>query len=243
MNTSVNDIPAGFKSTLPPRKRAKTKEEKEQRRIERILRNRRAAHQSREKKRLHLQHLEKKASLLEQILAQAGVEKLVESDEKLKHMFQEYQTLATEPVGCESPAGELASGHYSDAQKTPESMDASSSHANRTPVSNSAASSPRSSVFESPLSQPRVKRESVGDILFDSSIVQPTGIPEPVAYDVEFDNSGPDVSNWNLLLTNDNEYLTHSANDDEPPIFDMTDNSWGLDQTRNPAEIRRPLRA
>ncbi|CAI4451439.1 CFF_collapsed_G0017020.mRNA.1.CDS.1 [Saccharomyces cerevisiae] len=55
-------IPTNFKSTLPPRKRAKTKEEKEQRRIERILRNRRAAHQSREKKRLHLHvNLEKLA--------------------------------------------------------------------------------------------------------------------------------------------------------------------------------------
>lgn len=47
-----------FKSTLPPRKRAKTKEEKEQRRVERILRNRRAAHASREKKRKHVEYLE-----------------------------------------------------------------------------------------------------------------------------------------------------------------------------------------
>ncbi|ODV83527.1 hypothetical protein CANARDRAFT_209154 [[Candida] arabinofermentans NRRL YB-2248] len=43
---------------LPPRKRAKTDEEKEQRRVERILRNRRAAHASREKKRRHVEHLE-----------------------------------------------------------------------------------------------------------------------------------------------------------------------------------------
>lgn len=46
------------KSILPPRKRAKTKEEKEQRRVERILRNRRAAHASREKKRKYVEHLE-----------------------------------------------------------------------------------------------------------------------------------------------------------------------------------------
>ena len=50
--------PATFKSTLPPRKRAKTQEEKEQRKIERILRNRRAAHASREKKRKHVEYLE-----------------------------------------------------------------------------------------------------------------------------------------------------------------------------------------
>lgn len=46
--------------TLPPRKRAKTKDEKEQRRIERIMRNRQAAHASREKKRKHVEELEKK---------------------------------------------------------------------------------------------------------------------------------------------------------------------------------------
>ena len=38
-------------TNLPPRKRAKTTDEKEQRRIERIKRNRAAAHNSRERKR------------------------------------------------------------------------------------------------------------------------------------------------------------------------------------------------
>ena len=38
-------------TNLPPRKRAKTDDEKEQRRIERIKRNRAAAHNSRERKR------------------------------------------------------------------------------------------------------------------------------------------------------------------------------------------------
>lgn len=67
-NKNSIDIPSDFKSTLPPRKRAKTKEEKEQRRIERILRNRKAAHQSREKKRLHLKFLEDKCRIMEQIM-------------------------------------------------------------------------------------------------------------------------------------------------------------------------------
>lgn len=49
---------------LPPRKRAKTKDEKEQRRIERIMRNRQAAHASREKKRRHVEDLEKKCVFL-----------------------------------------------------------------------------------------------------------------------------------------------------------------------------------
>lgn len=51
-------VDSHFKTSLPPRKRAKTDEEKEQRRVERILRNRRAAHASREKKRKHVEYLE-----------------------------------------------------------------------------------------------------------------------------------------------------------------------------------------
>lgn len=45
------------KTKLPPRKRAKTDDEKEQRRIERIKRNRAAAHNSRERKRQEAENL------------------------------------------------------------------------------------------------------------------------------------------------------------------------------------------
>ncbi|CAK3919287.1 Transcriptional activator hac1 [Lecanosticta acicola] len=45
------------KTSLPPRKRAKTDDEKEQRRIERIKRNRAAAHNSRERKRQEAENL------------------------------------------------------------------------------------------------------------------------------------------------------------------------------------------
>ncbi|CUS22740.1 LAQU0S06e04962g1_1 [Lachancea quebecensis] len=232
MSTSINDIPVDFKSTLPPRKRAKTKEEKEQRRIERILRNRRAAHQSREKKRLHLQHLERKACLLEQILAQVKVEELVKNDTNLRVMYDEYQSLAMEPL-ADSPSGDLHD-HMLDSQKTPESLDASS-HVNCTPVSQPALFSSPSPAFESPLSQPQVKRESVTDESFEAGLVQPN-------MEFNFDTSVPDVNNWNLLLTNDTENLTSSTNEDEPPVFDMTDNSWALDPTRDPAVIRHLLR-
>lgn len=50
---------------LPPRKRARTAEEKEQRRVERVIRNRRAAHASREKKRRHVETLEQYVKSLE----------------------------------------------------------------------------------------------------------------------------------------------------------------------------------
>ncbi|VEU22366.1 DEKNAAC103591 [Brettanomyces naardenensis] len=85
---SVNHIspivlPNGKIGTLPPRKRARTQEEKEQRRIERIIRNRRAAHASREKKRRHVEQLEMYAKLLEQ---------KIEEFEKVQSNFQSIQS-------------------------------------------------------------------------------------------------------------------------------------------------------
>lgn len=50
------------------RKRAKTEDEKEQRRVERVLRNRRAAQSSRERKRLEVEALEKRNKELETLL-------------------------------------------------------------------------------------------------------------------------------------------------------------------------------
>jgi len=46
------------KTNLPPRKRAKTEDEKEQRRIERVKRNRLAAHNSRERKRQEYEYIQ-----------------------------------------------------------------------------------------------------------------------------------------------------------------------------------------
>ncbi|OLN94069.1 Transcriptional activator hac1 [Colletotrichum chlorophyti] len=56
------------KTNLPPRKRAKTEDEKEQRRVERVLRNRRAAQSSRERKRLEVEALERRNKELETAL-------------------------------------------------------------------------------------------------------------------------------------------------------------------------------
>ncbi|KAG0131005.1 bZIP transcription factor HacA [Tuber indicum] len=52
-------------TNLPPRKRAKTAAEKEQRRIERVLRNRAAAQASRERRRKELEELEDEKAVLE----------------------------------------------------------------------------------------------------------------------------------------------------------------------------------
>lgn len=59
------------KTNLPPRKRAKTEDEKEQRRIERVKRNRLAAHNSRERKRQEVEQLQAEKDKLEDELKQA----------------------------------------------------------------------------------------------------------------------------------------------------------------------------
>ncbi|KIH94084.1 hypothetical protein SPBR_05884 [Sporothrix brasiliensis 5110] len=65
------------KTNLPPRKRAKTEDEKEQRRVERVLRNRRAAQSSRERKRLEVEALEIRNRELEEQLAKVRRENML----------------------------------------------------------------------------------------------------------------------------------------------------------------------
>jgi len=72
------------KTNVPPRKRAKTEDEKEQRRVERVLRNRRAAQSSRERKRLEVealdavkQQLERRVKDMEMQLANERQKRLV----------------------------------------------------------------------------------------------------------------------------------------------------------------------
>lgn len=66
----LDALPAAL-LTRVARKRAKTEDEKEQRRVERVLRNRRAAQSSRERKRLEVEALERKTKDLEMALANA----------------------------------------------------------------------------------------------------------------------------------------------------------------------------
>ncbi|GAO18826.1 uncharacterized protein UV8b_03265 [Ustilaginoidea virens] len=71
---------------LPPRKQAKTEEEKEQRRIERILRNRRAAQMFRDRKKSELEAAEKRNQELESLLldAQTSKKQLAEEVSRLQ---------------------------------------------------------------------------------------------------------------------------------------------------------------
>ncbi|EME76857.1 uncharacterized protein MYCFIDRAFT_88928 [Pseudocercospora fijiensis CIRAD86] len=103
------------KTTLPPRKRAKTEDEKEQRRIERIKRNRAAAHNSRERKR-------QETEVLAVALAKANAE--LEAYRRLHGPLPEGTVLpevklvteATDVVAAaDTPAPSLVESHGSQA--------------------------------------------------------------------------------------------------------------------------------
>lgn len=77
------------KTNLPPRKRAKTEDEKEQRRIERVKRNRLAAHNSRERKRQEVEQLQSEKDKLEADL-QAAHDTMARMAAELKAYRQKY---------------------------------------------------------------------------------------------------------------------------------------------------------
>ncbi|KAK3367229.1 hypothetical protein B0T24DRAFT_635300, partial [Lasiosphaeria ovina] len=83
------------KTNLPPRKRAKTEDEKEQRRVERVLRNRRAAQSSRERKRQEVEGLEQQNKQLQTLLHQAQQTNLALIEELKK--FQRSSGVALRP--------------------------------------------------------------------------------------------------------------------------------------------------
>ncbi|KAG5301964.1 bZIP transcription factor HacA [Histoplasma ohiense] len=83
------------KTNLPPRKRAKTEDEKEQRRIERVLRNRAAAQTSRERKRLEVEKLEGEKLEMEH---QNGIllQRLAQMEAENKRLSQQVAQLSAE---------------------------------------------------------------------------------------------------------------------------------------------------
>ncbi|KAI1734962.1 hypothetical protein F4680DRAFT_461997 [Xylaria scruposa] len=108
------------KTNLPPRKRAKTEDEKEQRRVERVLRNRRAAQSSRERKRLEVEALEQRNAALEAALREQQKQTLALMEEVSKlrrnagvvsrspsplHVFQPSPMTLSQPLFQESANG------------------------------------------------------------------------------------------------------------------------------------------
>ncbi|KAK8103212.1 Transcriptional activator hac1 [Apiospora sp. TS-2023a] len=111
------------KTNLPPRKRAKTEDEKEQRRVERVLRNRRAAQSSRERKRQEVEALEKRNTELEKLLDHQRKQNMMLMDELNKFRrgsspmascHPSPLTLSTPLFGGPEPAPETKSGTMND---------------------------------------------------------------------------------------------------------------------------------
>lgn len=85
------------KTSLPPRKRAKTEDEKEQRRIERVKRNRLAAHNSRERKRQEYEVLQTEKDELEATM-KAATQKMAQMEAELNYFRSKYPGEVPQPV-------------------------------------------------------------------------------------------------------------------------------------------------
>ncbi|EFR05503.1 transcriptional activator hacA [Nannizzia gypsea CBS 118893] len=96
------------KTNLPPRKRAKTEDEKEQRRIERVLRNRAAAQISRERKRLEIEKLEGEKLKIEQ-QNEFLLRRLSQMEAENNRLNQQVAKLASEIQTSKSNPGSPAS--------------------------------------------------------------------------------------------------------------------------------------
>jgi hypothetical protein len=118
------------KTSLPPRKRAKTEDEKEQRRIERVKRNRLAAHNSRERKRQETEHLQQQKDALEAEMnaLRAKAAKSDKLEAELKRWHYKYPTDVAELSDLTFSFTETATDTINPAQSlanfpSPESMD------------------------------------------------------------------------------------------------------------------------
>ncbi|KAJ5624744.1 Snf7 [Penicillium lagena] len=102
------------KTNLPPRKRAKTEDEKEQRRIERVLRNRAAAQTSRERKRLEMEKLETEKIQMEQ-QNQFLLQRLSQMEAENNRLSQQVAQLSAEVRGSRSATPTKAGSPVADS--------------------------------------------------------------------------------------------------------------------------------
>ncbi|KFY30876.1 hypothetical protein V493_01592 [Pseudogymnoascus sp. VKM F-4281 (FW-2241)] len=102
------------KTNLPPRKRAKTEDEKEQRRVERVLRNRRAAQSSRERKRQEVEALESEKVAIERRNRDLEL-RLAEAEARNQALEQQLLRLSSASPYLSSPSQKAV-----DASSSPE---------------------------------------------------------------------------------------------------------------------------
>lgn len=256
-NKNSIDIPTDFKSTLPPRKRAKTKEEKEQRRIERILRNRRAAHQSREKKRLRLKFLEDKCNLMQKILNKIDLNDLFKDQPKNLTLINDLTTLEMERINFD----DISSNRSKSVSPQPfvkieeNNNDNTSFDFNFTlseksngvfesipqipsPSTSTSTMSPLNSTYNNNKKNVELEQEQDFTLLNSENIKTMFNTHSSNdELDFEFDSSLDESNNNdnNLLLTQDNELIV-----DDDLIPNPSNNiagSFDLDNWRNPAVV------
>ncbi|KAL8834593.1 MAG: hypothetical protein Q9176_007412 [Flavoplaca citrina] len=130
------------KTNLPPRKRAKTEDEKEQRRIERVLRNRQAAQSSRERKRQEVEKLEgEKHSIEEQndmlrqrlLAAEHEKFKLQQQNNRLVAELSALRRGSTSTQASMAPSPDFAMDHFTHPPAIKKELD--DSFYLRTPIS------------------------------------------------------------------------------------------------------------
>jgi len=137
------------KTNLPPRKRAKTEDEKEQRRVERVLRNRRAAQSSRERKRQEVEALEAEKRAIER-RAQDLEMRLADSEAKnAMHQSQLEQFTGGMTVFRGSSAPSPAQSEHIQRAPTPITFSQelfSSSDADNRPISTQSIVAPQAPI-------------------------------------------------------------------------------------------------
>ncbi|KAJ6175088.1 hypothetical protein N7485_004893 [Penicillium canescens] len=106
------------KTNLPPRKRAKTDDEKEQRRIERVLRNRAAAQTSRERKILEMEKLFIEKIRMEQ-QNQFLFQRLSQMETENNRLSQQVAQLSAEVRGSRSATPKASSPAIESLTVTP----------------------------------------------------------------------------------------------------------------------------
>ncbi|KAL9629372.1 MAG: hypothetical protein Q9204_005310 [Flavoplaca sp. TL-2023a] len=130
------------KTNLPPRKRAKTEDEKEQRRIERVLRNRQAAQSSRERKRQEVEKLEGEKHSIEEQNDMLRQRLLAAEHEKFKLQQQNNRLVAelsvlrrgsTSTQASMAPSPDFAMDHFTHPPAIKKELD--DSFYLRTPIS------------------------------------------------------------------------------------------------------------
>lgn len=105
-------------SLIPSRKRAKTDDEKEQRRIERVLRNRAAAQTSRERKRLEMEKLENEKIEMEQ-QNQLLLSRLTHMEVENNRLNQQIAQLSAEVRGSRSNSPKAATPVSNNDEESP----------------------------------------------------------------------------------------------------------------------------